>query len=79
MLMISSRLVDSNLFIIVIRLELSSILSADGTSVKIIFRRDREIKQATSFPVIPWSCLRSRNFSLYPDNLVQYRRYENVK
>lgn len=24
-------------------------------------------------------CLRSRNFSLYPDNLVQYRRYENVK
>lgn len=45
MLMISSRLVDSNLFIIVIRLELSSILSADGTSVKIIFRRDRLIKR----------------------------------
>jgi hypothetical protein len=37
MLMISSRLVDSNLFIIVIRLELSSILSADGTSVKTLF------------------------------------------
>jgi len=44
------------------------------------FSEDREIKRATSFPVLPWPrCLRSCIFSLYPDNLVQYRRYENVK
>lgn len=78
MLMISSRLVDSNSFIIVIRLELSSILSADGTSVKIIFRRDRLTKRDIRFRAFLGPAVFA-HFSLYPDNLVQYRRYENVK